>query len=577
MRAGGALAALRAVPYGGLDDATREFELPLGVRTALTPAIAALRWAAVAYGLVFAAPQAVRGDYAPVVTLAACLFVTTWRTVLPLRLASSAWTDRAMALADTAVLGLAVGYGGGLDSSFVFCLLAAVVVVGFGWGAVPGGAALAVAAASATVGVVLGDTPLQAQARDQRDLALLGAFVLAVAGSAYLRHRMLADEARRAELDAEVRTLADANSLLTLLTTTARTMPASLTQREVVESARDQLIGTFDARVVALVVAADNDADEWTPNLAAGCRLASTSNGASLPAPLREALGHDRPVVRTDLTRGEPSITPGMGSGMYVRLTARGRTVGVLGLEHPTIGRYTDEDAVMLAGLAEILGLTLDNARWFGRLRRLGAEEERTRIARDLHDRLGQWLTYIGIEIERIARHPDDMDAELDRLRSDVSSALDDLRETLRQLRAGVSEQRPLAVLAPATVDRFAERTRIPAQCTVDHPDARLPAPVENELLRILQESLNNIEHHAEARRVEVRWRVDGGTWALVVKDDGKGFDTSRGASESAYGLVGMRERADAIGARLDITSSPGGGTTVTVVAGTAQTKETAG
>ena len=564
------------MPYGGLDDATREFELPLGVRTALTPAIAALRWAAIAYGLVFAAPQAVRGDYAPVVTLAVCLFVTTWRTVLPLRLASATWTDRAMALADTAVVGVAVGYGGGLDSPFIFCLLATVVVVGFGWGAVPGGAALAVAAAAATTGVVIGDTPIDAQARDQRDLALLGAFVLAVAGAAYLRHRLLADEARRAELDAEVRTLADANDLLTLLTTTARTMPTSLTQREVIETARDQLIATFDARVVALVGASDAD-DEWTPLLAAGCRLPSTSTAAGLPSALRDALGQDRPVVREDLTRGEPAVGPGMGSGMYVRLIARGRTVGVLGLEHPTIGRYTDEDAAALAGVAEILGLTLDNARWFGRLRRLGAEEERTRIARDLHDRLGQWLTYIGIEIERIARHPEDMDAELDRLRSDVSSALDDLRETLRQLRAGVSEQRPLAVLAPATVDRFAERTRIPAQCTVDHPDARLPAPVENELLRILQESLNNIEHHAEARRVEVRWRVDGGTWALVVVDDGKGFDTSRGASESAYGLVGMRERADAIGARLDITSSPGGGTTVSVVAGPAHTKETSG
>ena len=93
LHAGGALAALRALPYGGIDDATRQFELPLQVRAAVTPAISALRWSSVAYGLVFAAPAAFRGQWAPVVALAVCLFLTTWRTVLPLRLASTSWTD----------------------------------------------------------------------------------------------------------------------------------------------------------------------------------------------------------------------------------------------------------------------------------------------------------------------------------------------------------------------------------------------------------------------------------------------------------------------------------------------------
>ncbi len=575
LQAGGALATLRAIPYGGLDDATRQFELPLAVRAAVTPAVSALRWSSVAYGLVFAAPAAFRGQWPPVVALAACLFLTTWRTVLPLRLASTSWTDRAAALLDVTVFGLAVGYSGGLDSPFIFCLLTAAVVVAFGWGAVPGGAALTVAVAATVAGVGLGSTDLAEQTRDQRDLALLAAFVLAIAGATYLRRRLLADEARRVALDDQVRTLTDANDLLNLLTVTARTLPSSLTQREVVESARDQLSDTFDARVIALVVLSDTDG-EWTPNLAAGCRLAARYATDELPEALRSTLRQERPVVRADLTRGERGLVDGMGSGMYVRLGARGSTVAVLGLEHPEIGRYTERDATVLSGMADILGLTIDNARWFGRLRRLGADDERTRIARDLHDRLGQWLTYIGIEIERIAAHPEELEPELEKLRADVTSAIEDLRETLRQLRTSASEERPLAVLAPAVVERFTERTRIPARCSVDDPDGRLPVTVENEVLRILQESLNNVERHADAREVEVRWTVAGGNYRLTVRDDGKGFDTSLGARESAYGLVGMKERADAIGARLEILSTPGGGTTVTVVAGDGRNKETA-
>ncbi|MFM7068595.1 MAG: GAF domain-containing sensor histidine kinase [Actinomycetes bacterium] len=574
VRANGSLAALRALPYGGIDDATRNFELPLAVRTAITPAIAVLRWGAVIYGTVFAAPAAFRGDTAPIVTLAVCMFLTTWRTIIPLRLASNSWVDRSVALIDVTLFGLAVGYSGGLDSPFIFCLLAACVVVAFGWGAVPGGASLALAAGAAVTGINLGSTSLSEQTRDQRDLALIAAFLLAVAGATYLRHRLLLAEVQRSALHQQIDTLADANDLLNLLTVTARTLPTSLTAREAVDAAREQLIDTFDPRVIALVIRSDTD-DAWTPHLATGCELATVSTDAGLPDVLRNALRHERPVVRDDLTRGESGIVPGMGSGMYTRLTARGTTVAVLGIEHPTIGRYTERDATALSGIADILGLTVDNARWFGRLRRLGADEERTRIARDLHDRLGQWLTYIGIEIERISNHPEAIDDELTRLRADVSSAIDDLRETLRQLRTTASDDRPLAALAPATVERFSERTGTPATCTIDESDEQLPHVIETELLRILQESLNNIERHADARHVDVRWAVNGGNFRLEVRDDGSGFDTSRGSRESAYGLVGMKERADAIGARLTITSSPGQGTTITVVAGTAQTKET--
>ena len=109
------------------------------------------------------------------------------------------------------------------------------------------------------------------------------------------------------------------------------------------------------------------------------------------------------------------------------------------------------------------------------------------------------------------------------------------------------------------------------------HPDDRLPIPVENELLRILQEALNNVDKHARADNVTVTWDVVDGQFELTVTDDGRGFDLERGVRDSAYGLVGMRERADVIGAHIDIQSRPGDGTTVRVNVPSNATEEVPG
>src|SRR6202158_1786241 len=90
-------------------------------------------------------------------------------------------------------------------------------------------------------------------------------------------------------------------------------------------------------------------------------------------------------------------------SGMSVPLRARGRVVGLTRGEYTTLARYRHEGRALLSGLAGPLALAVDNALWFLRLRRFGAEAERARIARDLHDRLAQSLAYIAFELERLA------------------------------------------------------------------------------------------------------------------------------------------------------------------------------
>jgi signal transduction histidine kinase len=132
-----------------------------------------------------------------------------------------------------------------------------------------------------------------------------------------------------------------------------------------------------------------------------------------------------------------------------------------------------------------------------------------------------------------------------------------------------VTEDDSLADVAADMIRRLQDRSELTIRLTVPHPEHRLAVPVENELLRILQEALANVEKHAHATSVEVRWDVDtGGRGVLTVSDDGAGFDVASGVRETAYGLVGMRERADVIGARLKIESELTVGTTVTVTAG---------
>ena len=579
LRVDDTVAALRTLRYGGLDDSTRSIALPPPVRATVSPAISALRWGAVGYGLVLSAPRAFDGSYAAVVTLAVCLFITTWRTIIPIRLGSPLGWEQLPAVLDVAVLSLAIGYSGGLESPFIFCSMISMVVVAFGWGHRAAVVALAVGLGSMLVGVLPGESTISRQWNDQRDLTIVLTFAVAVFAAASVSTRLIEAERRRTALAGQVESLSEANGLLTLMNSVARTLPTSLTLREALTTCQRQIEDTFGARVVCLL-ALDENAEEWVPKLADGCVLHPAYRTEDLPEPLAAALAASEPVLREDLIAGataEQRISEHSGSGLYVRLRTRKSTVGLLGLEHPDRRRYTERDAEVLKGLAEVLALTIDNARWFGRLRSLGAEEERVRLARDLHDRLGQWLTYIGFELERIKSVDPQRSEDLERLHHDVQSALDELRETLRQLRSGVTEDTPLAEVGAHIVRGFAERSGLRASFTAVHPQNRLPVPVENELLRILQESLNNVAKHAEAERVEVTWSVHGGNFELVVRDDGRGFEVARGVRDSAYGLVGMRERADVIGAHLSIESEPTGGTTVRVHAGTRANGSTAG
>jgi signal transduction histidine kinase len=249
-------------------------------------------------------------------------------------------------------------------------------------------------------------------------------------------------------------------------------------------------------------------------------------------------------------------------TGIYAPLWARDRLVGVLAVERIIPETLGERERQLLEGVAEQAAMAIDNARWFGRLRQAGAEEERLRIARDLHDRVGQALAYTAFELDRISRTAteDNVREELQTLRTDTRQILGEVRETLSDLRAEVSEEQDLIETVESYLARVRRRSDIDI-AFVHGGHRRLPLPVEREMWHIAREALANAERHSRAAHLDVRWVCSDSGALLEVADDGSGMPVVPPANPG--GIVSMRERADAIGAALEIDSSPGQGTTV--------------
>ena len=200
----------------------------------------------------------------------------------------------------------------------------------------------------------------------------------------------------------------------------------------------------------------------------------------------------------------------------------------------------------------------------------LAQEDERRRIARELHDQLGQQLTALRLTLETLKAQSVE--------RSDLRVQIETLEELARQLDEDVAfrvwELRPtvlqdLGLQAALTnhVRHWSKHFGIRAQLhTGQSPDARLTSEAETTIYRLAQEALNNVAKHARADRVDVVLECSAGHVSLIIEDNGVGFDGSKIKTVGeGLGLIGMHERAALVGADLQIESTPGRGTTVIV------------
>ncbi|MEV0165813.1 two-component system sensor histidine kinase UhpB [Nonomuraea fuscirosea] len=193
----------------------------------------------------------------------------------------------------------------------------------------------------------------------------------------------------------------------------------------------------------------------------------------------------------------------------------------------------------------------------------LAAQEgERQRIARELHDEIGQSLTVVLLALKRVVdRAPADLCEELHGVQETVRASLDEVRQVARRLRPGVLEDLGLHAALSALATDLSRMGGIPVTRAVEPDHPALGADVELVLYRIAQESLTNIARHARATRAELSLTTEDGRLVLRISDNGRG-----GAGEDGAGIRGMRERALLIGARLSVDSPPGEGTHVRLV-----------
>jgi signal transduction histidine kinase len=499
------------------------------------------------------------GDRFAVAAVAVVAFATfgSWQQLTTASLSRV----RALTLAELVVCVAAIMVTGGFKSPLILTPVTGLLLAGYVWGrrATVGTAVAGAIAAAAAIAIQSAD------AADQRVAAQIAViFLLCGALGAFTRNLIVELEAQREAFDDHVSEMAAANELLVSLHALAQTLPASFDLGEVVESIRQRIRALFP--YTAFVVLVPDDAgDGWRTALTEGVRLPSRLAEADLPRPVRRAMdGAGSIVVADRLTDPEENGFAALcRSGLYAALRARGALVGAVAIEHAPTGAYGPPERELLDSLSGVLALSLDNARWFGRLHTLGAEAERGRIARELHDRIAQSLAYVTFELERLRVIPGDKQDELDSLHGVIRDIMQELRETIYQLRANVSEDHDLAAVASDYLARFQERTGIGITWESDAA-GRLAYRVEQELWRIVQEALANVDRHSGATHVTVRWHVDERSARLEITDNGQGFDLTRVAGDH-YGIVGMRERAEAIGARLQIDTRPGAGTSVVV------------
>lgn len=272
-------------------------------------------------------------------------------------------------------------------------------------------------------------------------------------------------------------------------------------------------------------------------------------------------------VMTDPRAHGFPPHHPAMHSFLGVPVLLADQPVGNLYLtEKIAAPRFTLADQRLVETFARQAAMGIHTARLHDDLERLAVLQERERIGQDLHDGIIQALYGVGLFLEDV---PELMDADRPEAEARVDRAIDAIHESIRDIRGFIFGLRDGATggdsLAEGLRRLGAELARgSSATVAVDAPvDPTMDAADVAQVLRFTREALSNVARHATASQVEVRLDAREGGAELRIVDDGRGFDTTAPPPPGHHGLSNMRARAVELGATLDVTSRPGGGTTV--------------
>lgn len=295
---------------------------------------------------------------------------------------------------------------------------------------------------------------------------------------------------------------------------------------------------------------------------------------------------HGKPVVITDDKRADPRYLyiPALRGEEFTSMAsvpivaAPGHLVGVLNVHSRRRREFTSADVELLRSVAGLMAGAIENARLHRRLsdreealerfaeRTVELQEsERRRLAGEIHDGISQRIVSLSFHLsaaaDAIQHDPAFAASQIAAAQTLAGAALDETRFAIAGLRPPVLDDLGLA----ASLESLA-RNLPGLTVDVEAASCQLPEHVETAIYRIAQEALQNVAKHADATQVVVRLTEYGDTVVVEIADDGAGFDTASTPSETdivRYGLAGIRERAELIGAELDLESWPGRGTAV--------------
>jgi signal transduction histidine kinase len=282
------------------------------------------------------------------------------------------------------------------------------------------------------------------------------------------------------------------------------------------------------------------------------------------------------------------SRAPALKDDVAVAVPLLGET-GMLGSLGAKVGRdesFSNEQVDLLITVARQVRVALENARLYRQrqeslklyVRQItqAQEEERKRLARELHDETAQTLAalLVGIQTSDDALPESPMEAKraLARLKPQATRALVEMRKMILDLRPSALDDLGLA----SAIRSYAENTLEPAGVALSYKifgkEKRLPGPLETALFRMAQEAINNVARHAGARTARLKLRFANEKFVIDVDDDGRGFDVQEAVSTGearGLGLLGMQERASLFEGSVKIDSKPGAGTRVHIEAPT--------
>jgi signal transduction histidine kinase len=228
---------------------------------------------------------------------------------------------------------------------------------------------------------------------------------------------------------------------------------------------------------------------------------------------------------------------------------------------------FSSEDIELAVLFGDQAGLAIENARLRDQVEQAAATAERNRLARELHDAVTQTLFSASLIAEALPRvwerHPEEGRRGLAELRELTRGASAEMRTLLLELRPAALTEKPLGELLRHLTEAMTSRTRLPIDLIVQGQSS-IPPNLQIALYRISQEALNNMAKHADASQATVHLASEQSEVTLCISDNGRGFDQGEILPDQ-FGVSIMHERADAVGASLQVTSQRGQGTEVSV------------